>query len=665
MMLCMLFPSMSEAIEINISGRILTSAGPLVKGRVYVYRNHADIQSGTPVHISEQADQLGRYASQLPQGEYYFVARGSINGKDFFAYHGSNPIKVDSGNTWVTLLAVEVKQPVFSEESTAVKGVVTYKGQPVKGAYITLYKPGSKRFKGLGFRTESGADDGAFNIPVHEGKYVVVAKMIESGKGNRPLKSGDLYCYYPNNPVEVRTDNSTTIEVPCYPKDDRASFLKTPAIRPMNFRTIDSLAAGVKNGIRGKVTDSNDKPLAGILVLAYRATKPVFLTYHLSHGTEYSAETASDGSYFIPVDVSGDYYLVARDSLGDGPHRGELYGLYNGNSRHVVAYEQGKLLDNIHISASRIMDEPKMNRSSVDAESKMSASGRNDDSEQQKTVVADQVIAVDTVWRGRINIKGVVVVKKGVTLTVLPGTVVAFSRVDLDNNGVGDGELRIEGRIVAGGTGAQRIVFTSAEANPLTKDWSYIHLLASQSDNIFEYCRFEYGFSGMQVHYSNVRVRDCIFSNDHEGLHFNTANVVADHNTFINNGTAIRFKRLEGTIVISNNDIHDNEVGVLFGRQQINAVDFKNLNKPVEFPLFVSNNLYRNKKYNFSMGEGQHLDINVKGNWWGSGTTQQIENSIFDKNSDPALGHVHFSPFLETAVRDAGTSSNTSGSGGI
>lgn len=653
MTLCLIFPSLSEAVEINVAGRILTDAGPLIKGRVYVYRSYADIQSGTALYISEPADPQGSYTSQLPRGEYYFVARGEKDHRNFFAYHGNNPIKIDSGNTWISLLALETKQPDFSAGTTALKGIVTYKGQPVKGAYVTLYKPEAKRFKGLGFRTESGAVDGSFNFSIPEGKYVVVAKMIESGKGIRPLKSGDLYCYYPDNPVDVRMDTATTVEVPCYPKADRTSFLKTPAMRPKNFQTIDDLAAAAGNGIRGKVTDSDGKPVAGVLVLAYRATKPVFLTYHLSHGTEYSGETSADGSYFIPVDVSGDFYLVARDTLGDGPHRGDLYGLYNGNSRHVVPYEQGKLVDNINISVSKIIDEPKTNRTEEPSEAGDAADGQESPG-LATTVITDRVIAADTIWKGRVNIKGVVVVKKGATLTLMPGTVVAFSRIDRDNNGVGDGELRIEGRIIARGTSAQRIVFSSAEANPRTRDWSYVHLLASQAENQFEFCRFEYGFSGMQVHYSNVRISDCLFSDNSEGLHFNTANVVADHNTFMNNGSAIRFKRVEGKIVIRNNEIHNNGVGVLFGRQQINAVDFKNLNKPVEFPSFVNNNFHHNEKYNFSMGEGQNLDIDVKDNWWGAAANSKIEESIFDKSSDSVLGRVIYAPFLGIPMRGAG-----------
>lgn len=654
LILGLLLPSLSNAAETTVAGRILTESGPLTGGVVFAYRNYSDIQTGTPVSASELVDNAGRYTLRLSQGEYYFVARGKKDGKNYFAYHGNNPIRVESDDAWITLLANEAQPPVRSKGVAALKGVVTYKGLPVKGAYVSFYKPEARRFKGLGLITEPTGEDGTFDIPVPFGTFVVIAKKIESSKGNRPLKKGDLYCYYPSNPVEVMPDSTTSIEVPCYPKDDRTSFNEAPSIKSEHFKTIDNLAAGSSAGIRGRVTDAEGKPVAKVLALAYLATKSVFLTYHLSHGTEYSAETNSDGTYFIPIGASGDYYLVARDTLGDGPHTGELYGLYNGNSRHVVSYQKGKLTDNINITVGRIMDEPKMGRQPAHAENGTFASGRISRTEPEVTVITDGVITTDTEWKGRILIKGVVVVKNGVTLTIRPGTTVSFARIDRDNNGVGDGELRIEGRIVAKGTQEQRIVFTSAEQKPETRDWSYIHLLASQENNQFEYCRFEYGFSGMQVHYSTVRIADCLFNNNYEGLHFNTANVEADHNTFSNNGTAIRFKRLEGKVRISNNDIHNNEIGMLFGRQQINAVDFKNLNKPVEFPLFVNNNFHDNEKYNFSMGEGQNLDISVIDNWWGATIASKIEESIFDKGSDATLGRIIFTPYLSSPVRNAG-----------
>jgi len=636
--------------ETGISGRVLTESSPLKGAQVFVYQNYSDIKAGQHFRVSGPTADDGFYNASLPRGKYYFVARGSRDGKEFFAYHGNNPVKVGDDDSWITLLANPLKAPLSSGGSSGLKGIVTYKGQPIKDAYVTAYKAGSGVFKGLGFRTESVSRDGSFTFPLQPGNYVLVAKKISSGKGNRPPKEGDLYCYCPNNPVEVAPDRTTAVEIPCYPKDDRASFLAIPPIKGDSLKTVEHRVVNGKAGIKGKVTGSDGRPIAGILVLAYRTTKPVFLTYHLSHGTEYTAETSPDGSFFIPVDADGDYYLVARDTLGDGPHRGELFGLYNGNSRHVVAYRQGTLVDSVEITAGRVMDDGAIPEAPVTAATatEKTASGRS------PLRIGDSVLAVDTAWEGDVVISGVIVVKKGVTLTLKPGTTVRFARVDRDRNSVGDGELRIEGRIVALGTAENRIVFTSAEKSKSVRDWSYIHLLASQADNVFEYCRFEYGFSGIQVHYSSVRIADCQFANNHEGLHFNTANVLAEHNTFTGNGSAIRFKRLEGKVVIRNNDIHGNEIGVLFGRQQINAVDFQNLNNPVDYPLFTGNSFHDNGKYNFSMGEGQNLDIEVKNNWWGTELTLKVGEGMFDQESDREVGKIVHQPFLRAPLPDAG-----------
>lgn len=638
----------------TVGGRVFTKTGPLKGAQVYIYDSYNAISEKKEAIFIAECDERGFYNVRLPKGEYYFLAQGMRDGKNFSAFHGNNPIKVETEDTWITLLANEVKQPVYSEGDTGLAGIVTYKGIPLNGAYVSLYKSDSKKFKGLGFRTESVGENGTFRNAVPSGNYVVIAKKLKGEKGNRPLKKGDLYCYAPSNPIEVRENYVTNIEVPCYPKNDRELFANSPQIISDKFKSIETLANNVTTGIKGRITDQDGKPVRGILVLAYRALKPVFLTYYISHGTEYWAETNATGSYFIPVDASGDYYLVARNTLGDGPHKGELFGLFNGNSRHAVTYEKGKLLDNVDITVSKIMDEPVKGVPVIPITDILPAASASASPAGNVTMIGDNVIDKDTIWTGEVLVKGVVLVKKGATLTLEPGTTIRFAWIDRDNNGVGDGEIRVEGRIIAKGTWDKRIVFTSAEAKPKTRDWSYIHLLASQSDNLFEYCRFEFGFSGIQTHYSRGRIIDSIFADNYEGLHFNTSDVTADHNTFVKNGSAFRFKRLEGNVVISNNVIRGNEIGVLFGRQQINAVDFKELNKPVDYPIFLNNNFYGNDKYNFSMGSGQNLDIGAASNWWGSKDAALIEETIFDKKSDNSLGSVIYQPFLGAPVQDAG-----------
>ncbi len=379
MILVLLFaPSAHAAGKTTVGGRVVTDAGPFNGAKVHAYATYGDISGGGKAIASADCDKRGSYSFRLPKGEYYFVARGHLKGKEFFAFHGNNPIKVDTGeNTWIALLATEVKQPVYTEGESALTGIVTYKGKPLTEGEVTLYKPDTK-FKGPGVQMESLADDGTFRLNVPVGNYVVIARKRDGAKGNRPLKNGELFCYYPVNPVEVRKSKTTQIEVPCYPKDDRNAFVDTAQIKPGSFKTIDNLATGVTNGIRGRVTGQDGKPAEGLLVLAFRAFKPNFLTHYLSQGADYWTETGADGSYLIPVDISGDYYIVARETLGGIPQTGELYGLFNGNSRHAVTYEKSKVLDNVNLTVTMMADKQVFNVLPTPANERVSSPSGND-----------------------------------------------------------------------------------------------------------------------------------------------------------------------------------------------------------------------------------------------------------------------------------------------
>ena len=70
-----------------------------------------------------------------------------------------------------------------------------------------------------------------------------------------------------------------------------------------------------------------------------------------------------------------------------------------------------------------------------------------------------EVLNVDTVWSGQVLIDGSVKVARDATLTIRPGTEVAFVRRDQDGDGLGDGTLIVEGRLLAAGTRAAPIVF--------------------------------------------------------------------------------------------------------------------------------------------------------------------------------------------------------------
>ena len=74
-----------------------------------------------------------------------------------------------------------------------------------------------------------------------------------------------------------------------------------------------------------------------------------------------------------------------------------------------------------------------------------------------------------------------------------------------------------------------------------------------------EYCKFEYAFSGLQVHYSTATVRNCIFTNNFEGMRFSTTDVIIEHNDFIDNFFGIRYEAHGSRTTVTKNTFKDNE----------------------------------------------------------------------------------------------------------
>ncbi len=85
-------------------------------------------------------------------------------------------------------------------------------------------------------------------------------------------------------------------------------------------------------------------------------------------------------------------------------------------------------------------------------------------------------IIEDTTWEGRIRITGDVYVKQGATLTIKPGTVIRFNRIEpkleeedgrnmvsLGSPYFAGAEIIVRGRIIAVGEKDKPIIFTSSE----------------------------------------------------------------------------------------------------------------------------------------------------------------------------------------------------------
>lgn len=275
-------------------------------------------------------------------------------------------------------------------------------------------------------------------------------------------------------------------------------------------------------------------------------------------------------------------------------------------------------------------------------------------------IVGDQVLQTDTLWSGDILIQGVVVVGRKATLKIAPGTNIRFKKIDRNHDGIGDSEIRVLGRLLAIGTETSRIRFQSAEKQPAAKDWSYILVFTSGKKSEMRFCDFSHAFSGMQVHFSTVRISDCLFTGNHEGLRFGRADLEITRNAFTGNDTGIRFTRMEGPASIRNNSITQNRIGMFVAPSGQNIKDFFDPDQGGKAwntgrLAINANNIHDNTSYDLSLGEKQLWNLDVTGNWWGTADPDEIQKRIFDQNRDSTLGQALYLPTAKTRFNSTET----------
>lgn len=230
----------------------------------------------------------------------------------------------------------------------------------------------------------------------------------------------------------------------------------------------------------------------------------------------------------------------------------------------------------------------------------------------------------DTTWRGRVVIDGTVKVFKGATLTILPGSEIAFIPRDVDRDGLGDGTLLVEGSLVAIGRPDAPIVFRSASPTPHPGDWLELRVDFSREARL-QYCEIRDSAHALHAHFTRAVIEDSHIHHNLDGSRLGQGSFVLRHNLIeANEGKGINFRN--ASVEIVGNVIRRNGAGIfLFETDRTLTI--------------AGNDLYDNGS-NLQLGDFFHSDVVVGANWWGSADPQAVKMSIHDRDSDATLGQV-------------------------
>jgi len=237
----------------------------------------------------------------------------------------------------------------------------------------------------------------------------------------------------------------------------------------------------------------------------------------------------------------------------------------------------------------------------------------------------DTALATDTVWSGVVRIAGVVTVKKGARLTILPGTRVLFERFDRDGDGIGDGEIYVEGELVAEGTAEAPILLTSAASQPKPADWKYLYCDFAKKVRVAHLVS-EYAYSGIQVHFCKALIRDSEFRHNVDGVRFSTVNLELTGNDIHHNRHGLRYEERRSRGVVKGNRIHDNDIGLFVVTRSRGDV------------LVTGNDITNSRSYQVKFGLQQRQDVAFPRNWWGTTDQGRLAEAVFDRRRDPSLG---------------------------
>ncbi len=325
-----------------LAGRVTFRGAPVPGAAVTLYAKYGGAERVAAASARCAGD--GGFRIAVSPGPYFAVAEGAFEGTAVFAYSGQNPVRIERGERWLGMKTVPKEEPVSSAgpagRGAVLEGTVLSGGVPVEGASVAVYASPESLFKGVGIAmSPPTGPDGSFTIEnLPESSYVLVARRRAGGGVTGPLEQGDLYGYYPGNPVYARSGRTTRVRLETVEKE-----------KPLSYAEVTS---GTETALRGRVVDRSGVPQAGVYAFVYEDR--VF-----GHQRPYghSGRTGPDGTFAIYLVRPGVFYLGARENFGNSPRPGERFGFYEGTPDHAVTAVPGKTADGLVVVVDRILEE--------------------------------------------------------------------------------------------------------------------------------------------------------------------------------------------------------------------------------------------------------------------------------------------------------------------
>lgn len=252
----------------------------------------------------------------------------------------------------------------------------------------------------------------------------------------------------------------------------------------------------------------------------------------------------------------------------------------------------------------------------------------------------DEVLLGDTIWRGRIEVSGLIRVPEKVRLIITPGTIVEFKKRDTNGDGIGENGILMQGILIAKGSEENPVIFRSAEKYRGMGDWDAINIMNSDGvQNLVEYVQIENAYRGLHFHFSNVAVNGSVLKDNYRAIQFQESAVEMRNNYIFNNKSGIKARDSE--IVFKRNRIFNNINGVNFFRASLTAEENEirnNINNGMrirEGMTTVQNNLFDCNRFGLKINNsyfGKFIRNVISNNYETGISLRESDNVDLDNN---------------------------------